>query len=195
VGNPIEYGGTPGPVKPGQDTTRKISKPEDRIFRASADASYADDEETRYSSQGYITTLFGGPISWQATKQKTITTSTTEAELLALGEVVKEGLAINRLFRQLSFEPDHDLTIECDNEQTIRIVTSAADRLKTKMKHVDVHSLWQRQEYNKGAFKVEYVPTGRMLADGLTKSLPGQKQQHWVDLIGLTDIKTLIDSN
>jgi hypothetical protein len=34
-------------------------------------------------SQGFIITLFGGPIAWRANKQDTVTTSSTEAELLA----------------------------------------------------------------------------------------------------------------
>ena len=62
----------------------------DEIFRGSSDASYGDDSLTRHSSQGYIFTLFGGPIDWKANKQKTVTLSTTEAELLALTSTAKE---------------------------------------------------------------------------------------------------------
>ncbi|CAP93695.1 Pc16g10250 [Penicillium rubens Wisconsin 54-1255] len=37
----------------------------------------------------YICKLYGGPINWKASKQKTVITSTTEAELLALSEAGK----------------------------------------------------------------------------------------------------------
>ncbi|CCE31040.1 uncharacterized protein CPUR_04891 [Claviceps purpurea 20.1] len=41
--------------------------------------------DTRWkSSQGYAIKLFNGLIAWRASKQDTVTTSTTEAELLAL---------------------------------------------------------------------------------------------------------------
>lgn len=49
----------------------------------SSDASFADDEPTRRSSQGYMFSLFGGPIIWKAGRQATVTTSTTEAVALA----------------------------------------------------------------------------------------------------------------
>ena len=34
--------------------------------------------------------LFGGAIDWRASKQKTVTTSSTEAELLALSNAASE---------------------------------------------------------------------------------------------------------
>lgn len=45
-----------------------------------SDASFADNLE-RQSFEGYICTVFGGPVDWRAGKQRTVTTSTTEAEL------------------------------------------------------------------------------------------------------------------
>ncbi|KOS37314.1 hypothetical protein ACN38_g11899 [Penicillium nordicum] len=53
-----------------------------------SDASFGDNKD-RKSSEGYICKLYGGPIDWKASKQKTVTTSTTEAELLALAEAGK----------------------------------------------------------------------------------------------------------
>jgi hypothetical protein len=55
-----------------------------RSFVCASDASFADNTLDRKSSQGYIFTLFGGPVAWRANKQDTVTTSSTEAELLAL---------------------------------------------------------------------------------------------------------------
>jgi hypothetical protein len=72
---------------------RKIlttAQPDTTIFQASSDASFADDPDTRRSSQGYVFQLFNGVIDWKASKQRTITTSSTEAELLALSHAAKE---------------------------------------------------------------------------------------------------------
>ncbi|KAM4063250.1 reverse transcriptase (RNA-dependent DNA polymerase) [Hirsutella rhossiliensis] len=41
------------------------------IFLCSSDASFADNSIDRKSSQGYVMTLFGGPIAWRASKQAT----------------------------------------------------------------------------------------------------------------------------
>ena len=45
---------------------------------------------------------FGGLIGWRANKQDTVTTSTTEAELLALAQAAKESLYVSRLLTELS---------------------------------------------------------------------------------------------
>jgi hypothetical protein len=59
------------------------------MFTSASDTTYADNLD-RKSSKGYIFSLFGGPIDWKAGKQKTIITSTTKAELLALSRAAKE---------------------------------------------------------------------------------------------------------
>jgi len=62
----------------------------EQCLRVASDAAYADDISSRRSTQGMLITLFNGPIAWQSSRQKTVTTSTTEAELLALSHTAKE---------------------------------------------------------------------------------------------------------
>ena len=62
-----------------------------RIFHCSSDAVFADNPDQK-SSHGYLFKLYGGAIAWKATKQPTVTTSSTEAELLALTTTAKEAL-------------------------------------------------------------------------------------------------------
>lgn len=61
-------------------------------LEVASDASFADNTLDRQSSQGYAIKLFGGLIAWRASKQDAVTTSTTEAELLALSQVAKEAI-------------------------------------------------------------------------------------------------------
>uniref|UniRef100_A0A3Q7GN37 Reverse transcriptase Ty1/copia-type domain-containing protein n=1 Tax=Solanum lycopersicum TaxID=4081 RepID=A0A3Q7GN37_SOLLC len=46
---------------------------------------------------GYIFTLGGSVVSWKATLQPTVTSSTTEAEYMALTEAAKEGIWLKGL--------------------------------------------------------------------------------------------------
>jgi hypothetical protein len=149
------------------------------------DASFADDTETRRSSHGFIVTLFGGPIIWRAARQPTVTTSTTEAELLALEAVAKETMALKRLFAELQLLVTGAWTIFCDNQQTIRLVVGNNERISTKLRHVDIQNMWLRQEHGKGSFEVLYKPTIDMLADGLTKYLPKQKFKAFKEQLNL----------
>src|SRR5437667_4199966 len=66
-----------------------------------SDASFANHVSDRKSSQGYVIKLFGGPILWKAGKQNTVTTSSTEAKLLALTNYAKELITLDRLLTQI----------------------------------------------------------------------------------------------
>jgi hypothetical protein len=162
------------------------------ILVVASDASFADDAEDRKSSQGYVVKLFGGPIAWKAGKQNTVTTSTTEAELLALDLTAKETYALERLFRDVALDLGEPLRLFCDNQQTIRLVVNENQRITTKLRHVDIQNMWLRQEYRKGRFELAYIPTADMPADGLTKALPRQRFEQFVDHLGLVDAQQRI---
>jgi hypothetical protein len=127
-------------------------------------------------------------IDWKSTVQRTVTKSTTEAELLVLSLAGSEMEEWCRFFKGLSFDLGCTLTIWCDNQQTVGIVTKEMDKLATKLKHVDIHQLWVRQEVEAGRLKVQWVLTDRMPADGMTKMLPRQKHTEFVKQLNLMDI-------
>jgi hypothetical protein len=62
-------------------------------------------------------------------------------------------------------------------------------RINTKLRHVDIHNIWLRQEYAKGNFEVTYLATDVMPVDGLTKNLSRQKFEHFKALLNLQDIR------
>jgi hypothetical protein len=133
-------------------------------------------------------------IGWRANKQDTVTTSTTEAELLALAQAAKEALFVSRLLGELTIRlDDHRITIQCDNKQTIRLVTAEVATLQTKLRHVDIHNHWLRQEVGQEKIVVEYTPTNSMVADGLTKALSTRLHGRFVQQIGLEEPPLNVD--
>ena len=73
-------------------------------------------------------------------KQTTVTTSTTEAELLALAQAAKEAMFISRLINALGVTLEGQaIRIECDNTQTVRLIQSEIPVLNTRLRHVDIH--------------------------------------------------------
>jgi hypothetical protein len=125
----------------GPETTNADTEP---LFYGASDAAFADDLPTRRSSQGYMFMLYGMPIDWKATLQRSVTKSTTEAELLALSTAASELQAWNRLFKHIKFNLEMVPTIYCDNLQTVGVVTKDEDKLFTRLRHVDVHQHWLR---------------------------------------------------
>ena len=158
------------------------------IFCPSSDASYADDPDTRRSTQGYVFTLYKGPIDWKATKQRTVTTSTTEAELLALTLAGRETIWWKRFFEAIDFDPGHHIAIQCDNTQTIRILSLENPRLATKLRHVDIYQHWLRQEVQNKRIAVKWTPSAETLADGFTKALSTERHSVFVRLLGMVNL-------
>jgi hypothetical protein len=159
-------------------------------YTVASDASFADNSTDRKSSQGYAMRLFGGLVGWRANKQATVTTSTTEAELLALSQAAREGIYIRRLLRELEVEIDRDdVVIQCDNQQTLRLVKEEIGKLHTKLKHVDIHNHWLRQEYQRRHITVRYVESKSMIADGLTKALSLDDHRRFLAQMSLIDIR------
>ena len=73
----------------------------------------------------------------------------------------------------MDFDLDEEPVIYYDNRQTIRLLKQETLKLKTALRHVDIHQSWLRQEVQAGRIDVEWVPTAEMVADGFTKMLPG----------------------
>lgn len=157
-----------------------------QCFMTASDAAFAD-LPGRQSSEGYLATLYNGPIDWRASKQKTVTTSSTEAEFLAISEAGKTLQWWKRLFAALNFSPEHDLSIKCDNMQTVRILCKDDVAIQTKLRHVDIRQHWLRQETQMNRILIDWIPTSQMPADGLTKVLTGQRFHNFIRLLGLTE--------
>ena len=82
-----------------------------------------------------------------------------------------------------------------DNQQTIRIVSTPAIKLATKLKHIDVHQHWMRQEVAEKRLQIEWISTDKMTSDGFTKALTAQKHQAFIRQLGLVDIRHLIEES
>jgi Reverse transcriptase (RNA-dependent DNA polymerase) len=158
------------------------------IFSCSSDAAFADDSLTRRSSDGYLFQLYGGAIDWRAGKQRTVTTSSTEAELLSLSFTAREVMWWKRFFAAIRFDSEQDVSIACDNIQTIRILTKEAPKLDSKLRHIDIHQHWLRQEVQTKRIALQWLPTADMPADGLTKQLPSQKHATFIEQLNLVKI-------
>ena len=84
------------------------------------------------------------------------------------------------------------MVVYCDNTQTLNLMEAETPRLMTRLKHIDVHSCWLRQEVQKKRITTGWIPTATMPADGLTKALPAQKYQNFIKLINMVNIADLI---
>jgi len=110
-----------------------------QIFVRVSNISFGDDLVNRKSIEGYLFTLFGGPINWRLTKQKLVMKLSTEAELLALSHAATKLIWWQRFFKEVGFDTNKKQVIYCNNMQTIRLLTKSNAELNTKLRHVNIY--------------------------------------------------------
>lgn len=153
-----------------------------------SDADWASDIDDRHSYSGMIIILNGNPIIWKSNKQKSISTSTMEAEYVALEVAVKEAIWLSMMFDELakktSFDvPSNPYLIRCDNKSAIDFTRNKIERSRTK--HIDIAYHITREMHEKGLIELKYIPSGDNVADILTKPLPHTVINKHVEKLGL----------
>jgi hypothetical protein len=93
----------------------------------------------------------------------------------------------------MTLKLNEPLIIHCDNTQTRRLIKEDTAKLITKLRYVDIHKHWLRQESAMKRVIFRWKAMKEMLADGLTKALPNQRLRNLVDMIGMVDIRERLD--
>jgi hypothetical protein len=140
----------------------------------------------RKSTSGYAFTLAGGPISWGSKKQSSVSLSTSEAEYIALSLAIQEAKWVHRLLCEVltaANKPTPKLVILEDNQSCIKMTKNPVNHGRAK--HIDIKYHHIRDEVKSGGVEVEYCSTAKMLADLLTKGLPGPRHQELTKALGL----------
>ena len=147
---------------------------------AYSDADWAGDPDTRKSTTGYLVKLDGDLVSWASRRQPTVTTSSAEAEYMAITEVAKEVIWIRQLMSELLAVLHQSqarsrsvrlppATIWTDNQAAKSI--SENDTFHSRTKHIDIRHRFIQQGIAQGEYKVQWLPTEEQQADMLTKAL------------------------
>ncbi len=131
-----------------------------------SDSDYAEEKTDRKSLTGWVTTLNSSPVVWKSVKQSTVSLSSTEAELYALGEAVREGIWIRNWLKHY-FNISQSVNIKGDNIGSHRSADHPTDRERTK--HYDVKVLFVREHIKNGDVKTVKVASVDNIADILTK--------------------------
>ena len=139
------------------------------------DADYAMDVDTRRSTTGYVFTLYGGAVSWQSKRQRSVALSTAEAEYMALTEATKEAIWLKNITESMlqqgsTINKTSPITIYEDNQAAIKLANNPVDHKRTK--HIQVRYHFTRDAISDGIINLQYHSMDTMIADALTKSLP-----------------------
>lgn len=137
---------------------------------AYVDASYGVHSDMR-SHTGAIIGLGKGPIYCKSSVQKLNSTSSTEAELIALSDSTTQVLWTRNFLIELGYDVG-PATVYQDNQSTIKLVENGRSN-SGRTRHIAIRYFFVANRIQTGEIQVEYMATGDMIADILTKPLQG----------------------
>ena len=141
-------------------------------LKALSDSDFATDKETRVSVTGYVIYFLGIPIAWRSRGQKSVTLSTSEAEYVALSEVVKEIKFILQVLGSMDVKAQLPINVHVDNVGAIFMANNQTSSDRTK--HVDVRYHFVREFIEDGIVKIRFVRSKDNDADLFTKNVSGE---------------------
>lgn len=158
-------------------------------LHCSCDAAYAVHTPAT-NTKGHTGYLigFGSTLSYlhaRSGKQKVASTSSSDAEIIALCEATKMCVWLHELLQNLQLDhPMEEIVIFQDNQSVIKM---AAESAKTKnSKHMLTKLTYVAEKVSNGLIKIEYMNTGSMTADVISKPQAGGLfYKHTSNLMGL----------
>ena len=139
------------------------------ILEGYCDADWGSNTDTRKSTTGYIFTLGDGAITWRTRTQPTVALSSAEAEYMSLSEAVQEAIYLRKLLTDFGYSQTEPTIINIDNQSAMKIANHPVQHQRTK--HIDIKHHFVRDAISNKEIKLNYLPTGDMPADLLTKNL------------------------
>ncbi len=145
-----------------------------------SDSDFAGDIVSRKSCTGYVIKLGEAVIEWTSRTQRTVATSTMEAEWIALCAGTRHAEHIRGLLNELGSQ-QKCVKWWCDNAATV--ITATTPGHNGRPCHLDVKLKKTREMVTDGLIKVSYIPSNRQEADGLTKRLDKASHKRFRDYL------------
>ncbi|CAI7877599.1 unnamed protein product, partial [Closterium sp. NIES-53] len=145
-----------------------------------ADASWADDSATQWSSQGYTFSLGCGSVSWGSTRSSSVLSSSCEAEIYTGAMAAQELRWLTYLLTDLGEQPRSPPVLYVDNKAMIALCQE--HRLEHRTKHIALRYFLARELQQCGQLRLAYVATQANTADVFTKALPPGDHQRFATM-------------
>ena len=125
------------------------------VLKALSDSDFASDKETRISVYRYVIYFCGIPIASRSKGMKSVVLSTTEAEYMALSEVVKELKFIVQLLQTMNITVELPIAVHVDNVGAIWLSNNRNTGDRTK--HIDIRTSFVKEYQEDGRIIIKFV--------------------------------------
>ena len=151
------------------DTSWDGSKDFQFTIAGKSDSDFGKDPKTRRSVSGVQCTLNGAPFVQKSMMQKFVTTSVTEAELVAGTECVQGMLFGMRLLESIGLQVKKPMNLQMDNKGAVDLVNGWSISGNTRA--IAVRLAYLRELKEQGILSVQWIPSDENSADLFTKNL------------------------
>ncbi|CAI7878464.1 unnamed protein product [Closterium sp. NIES-53] len=148
-----------------------------------SDSLWADDAETRRSTQRYSFSLGTGAVSWRSTRASSISSSSCGAEVYAAAMAAQELRWLMFLLTDLGERPRSPLVLFADNRSAVLLCKEP--RLVGKAKHIQLRYFLLRELQQCGHALVRRVVSKANTAVIFTKALPPCDHQRFCTHLSL----------
>ncbi|CAI7911687.1 unnamed protein product [Closterium sp. NIES-54] len=151
------------------------------VLTGHADASWADDQATQRSSQGYTFSLGSGSVSWRSTRSSSVLGSSCEAEIYAGAMAAQELRWLTYLLTDLGEPPRSPPVLYVDKKAMLALCRE--HRLEHRTKHIALRYFLARELQQRGQLRLAYVASEADTADVFTKALPPGDHQRFSTML------------
>ena len=138
---------------------------------ASVDSLFAVHDDMR-SHTGYTVGIGKGSVCSKSSSQKLNTKSSTEAELVGLGDSMGHVIWLRNFLKGQGYKNIGPATIGQDNRSTKQLVANGQPNSDTT-RHISIRFFFVHDRIKEDEIRLEWIPTDKMVADILTKPLQG----------------------
>ena len=142
---------------------------------AFVDASWAVHDDC-HGRTGIVIMMAGCAVASWTFKQKIVTVSSTESELVALSDALKHIMWFRRFLTAQGFVLG-PIPVYQDNKSVLELMKGGR-KSHQRTKHLDVRLFYASDLDKAGDIALEWIPTTDMIADLMTKPLQGQTFKH-----------------
>jgi len=152
-----------------------------RIMKWYVDASFAVHPDFK-SHTGAVSTMGDGAIQSISRKQKINTKSSTEAELVAVDNILTMILWTQLFMESQGYELAQNIVYQ-DNKSAILLETNGKKSSSKRTRALNIRYFFITDQVERKKVEIQYCPTGEMTADYMTKPLQGKLFEKFRDEI------------
>ena len=147
-----------------------------------SDSDWGADKDNRLSVSGMALFVNGVLVAWRSKQQKAVALSSSEAELVAASEAVKEVLFVLQVLNSVGIQVETPVTVRVDNMGAIFMAENASSSSRTR--HIDIRWHFTRNLTKDKVIEIIFCKSAENKSDGFTKNVTTEiHEKHRSDFV------------